>query len=212
MKKENRSGVLMRGIGRCLVYSRPRAWLGMAFEIPNLLRGVQIRRGGTCLDIATGLGWASRGVLRHDASVRIVALDYDETILPRSREYLRSHAVATNVALCRADAKHLPFRDDRFDLVICLYGLHHFRGSLTALREIARVLKFGGTFALIDPVRNPGKPPGSHHGLEVSTSDELQRMLAEAGFEILRSRVLLGSLRAVARKRDLRTCQPTNVR
>ena len=201
MKEEDRGGVLMRGIGRWLVYSRPRAWLGMAVEIPNLLRGVRIPRGGTCLDIATGIGWASRGVLRRDASVRIVALDYDGTILPRTREYLRSHGAATNVAPCRADAKHLPFREGCFDLVFCLYGLHHFRGYLAALREIARVLKSGGTFALIDPVRNPGKPSGSHHGLEVTTSEELHRMLGEAGFEILRSRVSLGSLKAVVRKK-----------
>jgi SAM-dependent methyltransferase len=201
MKEEDRGGVLMRGLGRWLVYSRPRAWFGMAVEIPNLLRDVRIPRGATCLDIATGIGWASRGVLRREASVRIVALDYDGTILPRTREYLRSHGAAANVAPCRADAKHLPFRKGRFDLVFCLYGLHHFRGYLAALHEIARVLKSGGTFALIDPVRSPGKPSGSRHGLEVMTSQELHRMLAEAGFEILRSRVSLGSLKAVVRKK-----------
>jgi ubiquinone/menaquinone biosynthesis C-methylase UbiE len=141
------------------------------------------------------------GVLRRDARVRIVALDCDGTILPRTREYLRSHGAATNVTLCRADAKHLPFREGRFELVFCLYGLHHFRGSLAALREIGRVLKAGGTFALIDPVRNPGKPSGSHHGLEVTTSEELHCLLGEAGFEILRSRVSLGSLKAVVRKK-----------
>ena len=211
MKEEDRGGVLMRGIGRWLVYSRPRAWLGMAVEIPSLLRGVRIPRGATCLDIATGIGWASRGVLCRDASVRIVALDYDETILPRTREYLRSHGAATNVALCRADAKHLPFREGRFDLVVCLYGLHHFRGSPAALREIARVLKSGGMFALIDPVRNPGKPSGSHHGLEVTTSEELHRMLGEAGFEILRSRVSLGRLKAVVRKKTSRLLQARRV-
>ncbi len=200
MKDEDRHGILMRGIGRWFVYSRPRAWFGLAVEMPNLLRGVQIPRGGTCLDIATGIGWASRGVARRDKSVRVVALDYDGTILPRTREYLRSDGAATNIALCRADAKHLPFREGRFDLVLCLYGLHHFRGYLAALREIARVLKPGGTFALIDPVRKPGKPPGRHHGLEVTTAEELYGMLGESGFEIRRSRISLGMLQAVACK------------
>lgn len=97
MKEEDRGGVLMRGLGRWLVYSRPRAWFGMAVEIPNLLREVRIPRGATCLDIATGIGWASRGVLRREASVRIVALDYDGTILPRTREYLRSHGAAATL-------------------------------------------------------------------------------------------------------------------
>jgi ubiquinone/menaquinone biosynthesis C-methylase UbiE len=201
MKDEDRHGVLMRGIGRWVVYGRPRAWLGMAIEIPNLLRGIPIPRAATCLDIAAGLGWASGGVVRRDASVQIVALDYDGTILPRAREYLSSHGAAANVRLCRADAKYLPFREERFDLVLCLYGLHHFRGYLAAMREISRVLKPGGTFALIDPVRKPGSPSRGHHGLDVTTPEELHCMLGEAGFDILRSHVSLGTLKAVARKR-----------
>jgi SAM-dependent methyltransferase len=108
--------------------------------------------------------------------------------------------VAANAALCRADAKHLPFRDGSFDLAICLYGLHHFRGYFQALHEIARVLKPGGTFALIDPVRSPRKPPGGHHGTEVLTSEELDRMLSAAGFEVVQFRVSLGRAKAVMRK------------
>ncbi len=102
--------------------------------------------------------------------------------------------------LCRADGKRLPFRDGSFDLVLCLYGLHHFRGYFEALCEIARVLKPTGTFALIDPIRRPGKPPGGRHGMEVPTRDELDRMLRDAGFEIVRSRVSLGSVKAVTHK------------
>jgi ubiquinone/menaquinone biosynthesis C-methylase UbiE len=166
MEQGHNQGVLMRGLGRRFVYSRARAWLGMAVELPSLLRGVSIPYGANCLDIATGLGWATAGLIRLDPSVRIVALDYDGTILPRTSKYLREHGAAESSGFCRADGKYLPFRDASFDLVLCLYGLHHFRGYLEALREIARVLRPTGTFALIDPTRRPGKPPGGHHGME----------------------------------------------
>jgi ubiquinone/menaquinone biosynthesis C-methylase UbiE len=203
MQPHDPQGVLMRGLGRWFVYSRPRAWLGMAVEIPRLLRGIDVPHGAKCLDIATGLGWAAAGVARRDDSAWIVALDYDEKILPRAREYLGSRGAGARITLCRGDAKFLPFRDESFDLVLCLYGLHHFRGYLDALREIARVLKSGGIFALIDPVRNSNKPPGGHHGTEVLTRDELQRMLDTAGFSIARCRVSLGSIKAVMNKRPL---------
>ncbi|MFZ0889733.1 MAG: methyltransferase domain-containing protein [Candidatus Binataceae bacterium] len=200
MEHQDRHGILMRGVARWVVYSRPRAWLGMAVEMPSLLRGVGLPRGARCLDIATGLGWATAALARRDPSARIVALDYDGTILPRTREYLRSHEAGSNVALCRADAKRLPFRDGSFDLVLCLYGLHHFRGYLDALREIARVLKSSGNFALIDPLRSAGKPPRGHHGTDVPTRGELERMLGEAGFEIVRSHISRKKVRALTRK------------
>jgi SAM-dependent methyltransferase len=193
------AGVLMRGIGRRLVFSRPRAWFGATVELPRLLRGVRIPHSATCLDVATGLGWASAGLAWCDPSARIVALDYDETILPRTRDYLSSHGAA-NTMICRADAKHLPFPASTFDLALCLYGLHHCRGYLEALREIARVLKLDGTLALIDPVRKPGKPPGGHHGTEVPTGQELQQMLGKAGFRSVSPRVSMGRAKAVVRK------------
>jgi ubiquinone/menaquinone biosynthesis C-methylase UbiE len=136
---------------------------------------------------------------RHDPSARILALDYDGTILPRTRDYLSSHGVV-NTTICQAVAKHLPFRASTFDLVLCLYGLHHCRGYLEALREIARVLKLDGTLALIDPVRKPGKPPGGHHGTEVLTGQELQQMLGKAGFRSVPPRVSIGRAKAVVRK------------
>jgi hypothetical protein len=62
-----------------------------------------------------------RRVLAEFGLQRVVALEYDGTILSRTRKYLRSHGAA-NAALCRAGAKHLPFSDESFDLVLCLYA------------------------------------------------------------------------------------------
>jgi SAM-dependent methyltransferase len=201
MNQQDQHGILMHGLGRWLVYSRPRAWLGQRLELPNLLKGVEFPLYARCLDLATGLGWATAGIARIAPSARIVSVDYDFDVLPRARQYLNSQVPGSKVALCRADGKRLPFHDQTFDLVVCLYGLHHFRGYLEALHEIARVLKPTGTFALIDPVRRDDKPRGGHHGMELLTSAELRRLLDEAGFEIVRSRMSFGAIRLVTRSR-----------
>jgi ubiquinone/menaquinone biosynthesis C-methylase UbiE len=163
MEHEDHQGVLMHGIGQWVVFGRLRAWPGVTLEMPNLLHGVRFPPGAKCLHIATGLGWATVELVGREPTARVVALEYDGTILSRTRKYLRSHGAA-NAALYRADAKHLPFSDESFDLVLCLYGLHHFRGYLEALREIARVLRSTGTFVLIDPVRNPTSRPAGITG------------------------------------------------
>ena len=93
--------VLMQGIGRRLVFSSARAWFGARVEVPRLLRGVSMPHGATCLDIASGLGWGSAALARQDPSARIVALDYDGTVLPRTRDYLTSHGSANARDLAR---------------------------------------------------------------------------------------------------------------
>jgi ubiquinone/menaquinone biosynthesis C-methylase UbiE len=164
MNQQDQHGVLKHGLGRWLVYSRPRAWLGQTIELPSLLKDVNLPSHAWCLDLATGLGWATAGIARIFPSARIVSVDYDFGVLPRTREYLNSQVLGFKAALCRADGKRLPFRDRSFDLVVCLYGFHHFRGYLAALQEIARVLKPTGAFGLIEPLRGADKPPGGHHG------------------------------------------------
>jgi ubiquinone/menaquinone biosynthesis C-methylase UbiE len=191
----------MHGLGRWLIYSRPRAWLGQRIELPRLLKDVKLPIDARCLDLATGLGWATAGIARIAPTARIVSIDYDFDVLSRAREYLNSQGAGSNATFCRADGKRLPFRDRSFDLIVCLYGLHHFRGYLDALREIARALKPRGTFALIDPIRGRDTPPGGHHGTEVLTRAELLRMLDEAGFEVISSRISFRAMRAVMRSR-----------
>jgi len=199
---EDQHGVLMHGLGRWLVYSRPRAWLGQRLELPRLLKGVKLPRAARCLDLATGLGWASAGIARIAPSATIISVDYDFEVLPRAREYINAQRAASIATMCRADGKRLPMRDRSFDLVVCLYGLHHFRGYLDALKEIARVLKPGGTFALIDPLRSKDKPTGGHGGMEIVTRAQMMRLLDEAGFEVVSSRVSFGSARVVTRNRS----------
>ena len=45
-----------------------------------------------------------------------------------------------------------------------------------------------------------GQTPGGHHGTEVLTREELDRMLRVAGFEMVMSRVSLGRVKTIVRK------------
>lgn len=48
----------------------------------------------------------------------------------------------------RADAMRLPFRDEAFDAVLACHMLYHVADPATALREMRRVLRPGGTVAV----------------------------------------------------------------
>ncbi len=47
------------------------------------------------------------------------------------------------------DARELPFEDDSFDVVVSTYALYHVPNPLEAVAQMARVLKPGGTMAII---------------------------------------------------------------
>jgi ubiquinone/menaquinone biosynthesis C-methylase UbiE len=134
MNQQDQHGILMHGLGRWLVYSRPRGWVGQRIELPNLLKGVEFPLYARCLDLATGLGWATAGIARIAPSAMITAVDYDFNILPRAQEYLKSRPAGSVAALCRADGKRLPFRDGTFAFVVSLNGLHHFVTRRSTIR------------------------------------------------------------------------------
>jgi len=58
------------------------------------------------------------------------------------------------------DALKLPFADSQFDAVTLAFGLRNFSDRKKGLREIARVLRPRGTFALLEftPPPLPWKP------------------------------------------------------
>ena len=62
-----------------------------------------------------------------------------------------------NWTLTRSDIGKLPFKTGSFDLVICSEVMEHIREEKTALQELVRVLKSGGTLAITVPRYWPEK-------------------------------------------------------
>lgn len=64
-----------------------------------------------------------------------------------------------------------------------------------------------GTFVLI---RYGVPAAGGHHGIDVPTREELNRMLREAGFEVVLFRVSLGRMKALV-QRPVRQVAPNSL-
>ena len=101
------------------------------------------------LDIATGAGHTAAAFAPHVA--RVIASDVTDEMLSEARKLAVAKGFA-NMETASADAEALPFEDGRFDLVTCRIAPHHFPDIPMFVGEVWRVLRPGGTFALVDNI------------------------------------------------------------
>jgi ubiquinone/menaquinone biosynthesis C-methylase UbiE len=118
-------------------------------SLARLVELVQPKGDWAALDIATGAGHTALAFAPHVASV--IASDLTPEMLVESAKLAAAKGY-TNMTTALADAEHLPFPDASFDLVMSRIAPHHFPDIPAFLRESRRVLKPGGTFALVDNV------------------------------------------------------------
>lgn len=99
------------------------------------------------LDIATGGGHTALAVAPHIGQVTVT--DLTPRMLEKAREFILQQGI-TNAVFQVADAEQIPFSDASFERVTCRIAAHHFPNVAQFVREVARVLKTGGIFLLID--------------------------------------------------------------
>jgi ubiquinone/menaquinone biosynthesis C-methylase UbiE len=99
------------------------------------------------LDVAIGdgvyLDWLPK-------TWRIAGVDISPTQLAACRR----RAGDRELPLALAEAEDLPFFDDQFDAVLSIGGFNYFNDPERSLREMARVVRPGGTIVISDEVPN----------------------------------------------------------
>lgn len=97
------------------------------------------------LETAAGTGIVTRAVVEAVPAATIVATDINPAVV----EFAALHVESKRVTVQRADAQELPFEDESFDLVLCLFGIMFFPDKVRANAEARRVLRPGGRYVLV---------------------------------------------------------------
>jgi SAM-dependent methyltransferase len=114
-----------------------------------------LRRGERLLDLGCGGGRHAFEAARQGAQV--VALDAGPDEVAQVRATIGAMVEAGELRSCdeagavQGDALRLPFPDGAFDRVIAAEVLEHIPDDDTAMTELARVLRPGGTMAVTVP-------------------------------------------------------------
>ncbi len=118
-----------------------------------LVDAVSPQSGQRALDVATGGGHTALELARR--GLWVVAGDLTAPMLRAAREHITAQDVRGAVHFAQLDAEALPFPDGAFDVVTCRVAPHHFPHVARFVREMARVVRTGGTVGVVDIVTPP---------------------------------------------------------
>jgi demethylmenaquinone methyltransferase/2-methoxy-6-polyprenyl-1,4-benzoquinol methylase len=120
---------------------------------------VHVRREPAVLDLCCGTGDLAIALNRRYWA-RVVGVDFAHSMLVRARKKsARLHSPdlvqLRPIRFIEADALRLPFASESFDLVTTAFGFRNLANYEAGLREIQRVLKPGGTIAILEFTEPP---------------------------------------------------------
>jgi len=161
---------------------------------------------GRVLDIACGPGTYGRRIA--SPTKEVFGIDVSMGMLRQGAAYVAKDGIP-NVHFARARVEALPFEDSVFDAALCCGSLHLFADTVTALREMTRVMKPAAVLSVftftaghggILRFRSVREWNRRNQGLHVFELPEMEQYLIAAGFEDFQPEVSGSILTFSARK------------
>jgi ubiquinone/menaquinone biosynthesis C-methylase UbiE len=152
-----------------------------------MLDAAGVAAGDAVLDVGCGTGVVARAAARRVGPTgEVVGLDRNDGMLAVAARSLEP------VTWRQGVAERLPFDDGRFDRVLCQFSVMYFDDQRQGLREMARVLRPGGTVA-IATWSAVEESPGY-----ASMVDLLRRVVSDEAADALLAPFTLGTAKLVA--------------
>ncbi len=143
---------------------------------------------GRVIDIGCGVG-TEAGYLS-DHGFDVIGIDFSEGMLEQARK------TYPDVDFRKADLRDIPSDLGIFDGVLASYSLIHVPkiDALPALRDIGSIMKSGGVIFVCLQTGESGEKfideplvPGARTFLNIMSREEVERLLSDAGFEVIDS-------------------------
>jgi demethylmenaquinone methyltransferase/2-methoxy-6-polyprenyl-1,4-benzoquinol methylase len=114
-----------------------------------LVSRVGAEPGDTVLDVATGTAAVAIELARR-SGCRVVGLDQSDEMLAEGRRRVAAAGLADRIELVQGEAERLPFDAASFDALTFTYLLRYVNDPRATLEELARVVRPGGTVAMLE--------------------------------------------------------------
>lgn len=108
---------------------------------------------GSALEIGIGIS----SLLEKLQQFTCTGIDISQKTIETTEHLFKAHQLQGS--FIQTDAASLPFTDDSFDVIVTSHVFEHIEDDGKAFKEVARVLKPGGTFIMFVPGSLDGKAP-----------------------------------------------------
>jgi len=169
--------------------------------VPDVAASLADTPSPRVLDIATGTGRFLAQLHLAAPTARLYGLDLSTHYLKFAHTSLAHIAQITDLSLVAENAESMPFADQTFDAVTCVFLFHELPSDArrNVVREAFRVVRPGGLFAVLDSAQLDSAPdiafflesfPKLYHEpyFKGYLRDPLPSLLAECGFEVVADR------------------------
>jgi ubiquinone/menaquinone biosynthesis C-methylase UbiE len=121
-------------------------------------------------------------LLKRSSNAKAYGIDISEESVAKAKE-VNKELLDEQVFICQGTASQLPFEDATFDLVTAVETVYFWPDLSKCLKEVRRVLKHDGQFAIMVEVPDPDSMwTKVVEGMTAYTPDELKSLLDDAGF------------------------------
>lgn len=137
-------------------------------------------------DLGCGGGRNAGELLRRYPESRLVALDYSELSVEKTRAYNEKMIRAGRCEAVQGDVHHLELPDDTFDLVTAFETVYFWGELAECFAEVCRILKEGGLFLICNESDGTDEAGLKYEkiieGMKCYTEQQLKQALRAAGF------------------------------
>ena len=146
------------------------------------LKLVDVQDGWTMLDVGCGGGFTIRRLLKRSKDAKVYGIDISEGSVAKAKK-VNAEVLDKQVFVTLGSAEKLPYEDEKFDLVTAVETVYFWPHLPDCLKEVRRVLKQGGKFAiLVEVVDSDSKWTNVVEGMTAYSPEDLKKLLDEAGF------------------------------
>ncbi|MCR5172606.1 MAG: class I SAM-dependent methyltransferase [Treponema sp.] len=166
-------------LGRLMLVAMEKEHLPMAkWAFPQL----EIPQSGKICDIGCGGGYNVRRLLENSEGAKVYGIDISEESVKKAKKINRAE-IGKRCEILQGSAEKLPFSDGELDMATAFETVFFWKNIEKCFAEVRRVLKSGGTFAIINNYGDPKidwekKVPC----MKRYTASHIKEMMETAGF------------------------------